>query len=98
MEIMEKLCKDLKPIEVKGTTETRFKFMIAVEMKDRWVPHFLAMLKYMEYLGNIGSSRMVSLYADGDGDFRPKFYWHESLPFEVKPIKDENGDKTWDAG
>lgn len=53
--------------------ENTTKFRIECEMKDRWIPHFLAMLKYMEYLGNIGSSREVTLYADGDGDFRPKF-------------------------
>jgi hypothetical protein len=30
------------------------------------------MFKYMEHLGNIGSSRKCSFYSDGDGDFRPK--------------------------
>lgn len=36
----------------------------------------------MEYLGIVGSSRMCSFYADGDGDFRPKvsFDYPESLP------------------
>ncbi len=67
-------------------------------MKGRWVPHFLAMLKYMQSLGNLGSSRMISFYADGDGDFRPKFQWDENLPFDGEPIKDEDGDKTYDAG
>jgi hypothetical protein len=40
------------------------------------------MFKYMEYLGNIGSSRLCSFYADGDGDFRPKvsFEYPEELP------------------
>lgn len=41
----------------------------------------------MEYLGNVGSSRMCSFYADGDGDFRPKINidYPESLP-EIKEI------------
>lgn len=48
------------------------KFEITVEMEDRWVPHFLAMLKYMQQLGGMGASRKVSFYADGDGDFHPQ--------------------------
>lgn len=67
-------------------------------MKDRWVPHFLAMLKYMEQLGGMGSSRKVALYSDGDGDFRPKFKWDESLPFDAEPIIDNDGDRLYDAG
>jgi hypothetical protein len=74
------------------------KFVIHCEMKDRWVPHFLAMLKYMERLGGIGSSREVSFYADGDGDFRPKFKWSEHLPSDAKPVKDKDGDRFYDAG
>jgi hypothetical protein len=47
---------------------------ITVRMKERWMPHFLSMLKYMEQLGGLGGSREVSFYADGDGDFRPKIW------------------------
>lgn len=74
------------------------KFTIEVEMKDRWVPQFLGMLRYMELLGGWGGSRMVSFYSDGDGDFRPKFKWDESLPVEIGGIKDRDGDRTFDAG
>jgi hypothetical protein len=74
------------------------KFTIEVEMKDRWVPHFLGMLRYMQNLGNLGGSRMVSFYADGDGDFQPKFTWNEDLPIDVHGVKDEDGNKTFDAG
>lgn len=73
------------------------KFTIHCEMKDRWVPHFLAMLKYMQHLGNIGGSRQVGLYADGDGDFRPKFEWDKSLPSDAVAVKDINGDRLYDA-
>lgn len=74
------------------------KFIIECEMKDRWVPHFLAMLRYMQQLGSRGSSRIVSLYADGDGDFRPKFQWKGTLSAEAKPVKDDGGNRTYDAG
>ena len=73
-------------------------FTIKVMMKDRWVPHFLAMLKYMEQLGRLGGSRMVSLYSDGDGDFRPRFKWDEKLPSNAEPIEDDKGDRIYDAG
>ncbi|WNM50475.1 hypothetical protein Alsa1_CDS0125 [Staphylococcus phage Alsa_1] len=48
-------------------------FTIEVEMEERWVNHFMSMLDRMEQLGSLGASRKVSIYADGDGDFRPKF-------------------------
>ena len=52
----------------------------------------------MQFLGNIGSSRKVSLYADGDGDFRPKFKWSPALDCSKKPVQDINGDRLYDAG
>lgn len=73
-------------------------FTVKCRMKSRWVPHFLAMLKYMQYLGGVGGSRMVSFCADGDGDFRPKFEWDEKLPSDAKPIVDKGGDRVYDAG
>jgi len=48
-------------------TDHDIEFNIKVKMKDRRVSHFLAMLKHMQYLGGIGSSRKVSFYSDGDG-------------------------------
>lgn len=74
------------------------KFTIQCEMKARWVPHFLAMLKYMQQLGNMGGSRRVTLYADGDGDFRPKFKWSSALASDAKPVDDRHGDRLYDAG
>ena len=73
-------------------------FTIEVKMRSRWVPHFLGMLKYMEYLGSIGGSRLVSLYSDGDGDFHPKFKWDSTLPQLALHKKEDDGDRTWDAG
>jgi len=74
------------------------KFTIECTMKERWVPYFLAMLKHMEVLGNIGSSRKVTIYADGDGDFHPNFEWDNHLSSDKKPARDNNGDVLYDAG
>lgn len=74
------------------------KFKIECEMDERWTSHFLAMLKYMEYLGKVGSSRYVTFMADGDGDFRPKFKWDESLPSNAVARTDKDGDRFYDAG
>lgn len=73
-------------------------FTITAKMGSRWVPHFLAMLKYMEYCGNIGRSREVALYSDGDGDFQPKFSWDSNLLEEAEPVRDDDGNRLYDAG
>lgn len=74
------------------------KFTIECEMSDRWVSHFLAMLRYMQTLGGLGGSRKVSIYSDGDGDFHPKFKWDASLPSDAKPASNKDGDHLYDAG
>lgn len=74
-------------------------FDIKVTMKPRWVPHFLSMLKYMEQLGGLNSSRKVSFMADGNGDFRPRFEFPEELlPYRAEPVENEGGNKYYDAG
>lgn len=73
-------------------------FTITCNMNERWIPHFLSMLKYMQQLGDLGGSRKISFYADGDGDFRPKFEWDETLDSSAKPVEDNNGDRFYDAG
>lgn len=71
-------------------------FTIRCKMQDRWVPQFLGMLTSMEYFGHIGSSRRISFYADGDGDFQPKFTWSKELP---EPAESPNKvDPFFDAG
>ena len=52
-------------------------------MKDGYHT-FMSMLKYMEMLGNNGSSRQVGIYSDGDGDFNPKF--KTDIEWEAKPL------------
>ncbi len=81
-----------------GGCEDSTEFTIKVSMRNRWIPYFLSMLKYMQQLGAAGSSRRVSIFADGDGDFCPKFEWHESLNSGGEPTTDHNGDRHYDAG
>ena len=72
-------------------------FIIRVKMEKRWIPHFCSMLKYIEKLGKLGCSRKVAIFADGDGDFHPKFNFNIEFK-EVPPVKEENGDRLYDAG
>ncbi len=73
-------------------------FTIKVRMIPKWVPHFLAMLRQMQYLGAIGSSKWVSIMSDGDGDFRPTFEWANSLPEIADPRKSEDDEVRFDTG
>ncbi len=72
-------------------------FTIKVRMQDRWIPHFLGMLQYMQNLGAIGASRQVTIMSDGDGDFRPRFEWDVESEI-AEPMGDKNGDRFYDAG
>jgi hypothetical protein len=73
-------------------------FTIDVKMQSRWVPHFVTMLKYMQFLGDVGSSRHVTLFSDGDGDFRPKFEFSID-PERVEPVDgNKSGEHVYDAG
>lgn len=49
------------------------KFTIECEVPERWVNQFCSFLKHLERNGNLGHSALVGFYADGDGDFRPRF-------------------------
>ena len=48
-------------------------FNIKVTMDKRWVDDFCSFLRTVEEYGFIGHSGLVGFYADGDGDFRPRF-------------------------
>lgn len=48
-------------------------FTVEATMEERWIPYFLNMLGAMQENGAVGHSGVVGMYADGDGDFRPKF-------------------------
>ena len=62
-------------------------FTIKCSMKDRWVPYFISFLKRMSADGEIGHSELIGFYADGDGDFRPKF------KFDSSEVNDEFSNK-----
>lgn len=70
---------------------------IKATMPERWVPHFLGMLKTMQNYGSVGMSRKVAIYSDGDGDFHPKFEWDPMIKL-AEPITDHDGDVIFDAG
>lgn len=55
-------------------------FNINVTMEERWIPHFLSFLKYMQSFGNQGHSAQLGFYSDGDGDFRPRFNFN--IPYD----------------
>lgn len=48
-------------------------FTITATMPEDWADYFCSFLKKMQVYGAIGHSGVLSFYADGDGDFRPKF-------------------------
>lgn len=60
-----------------ASTDPKITFRVTCTMNARWARQFLGMLRTMQSLGSMGSSREVAIYADGDGDFRPKFEWDE---------------------
>ena len=60
-------------------------FTVKCMMTNNQAVAFHSMLKMMESCGQSGMSRIVGMYADGDGNFHPRF----SSTFkcsEVKPL------------
>lgn len=51
----------------------RLKFKIECEMEAEQVVEFYSILKTMERLGILGSSRTLNIFSDGGGKFRPVF-------------------------
>ena len=85
------------PAVVPPSNGTEVTGAISYRMKRRWLPHFIAMLKTMQSFGSAGHSGHVAFYADGDGDFRPKFNFYvgttpvENLP---EPLNEVSAKKT----
>lgn len=73
---------------------------IEATMPERWASELLGMLNHMEKLGQVGVSRKIVFFSDGDGDFRPKFFFSsESLmPDMSAGIGRINGDVFFGAG
>lgn len=70
---------------------------IRANIPERWKNHFLSMLKEMEYLGHVGSSRKVSIFSDGDGDFNPEFEFDCDYE-KVDGTRDASDNVFYDAG
>ncbi len=68
-------------LDADATDNVTMNFTVTV--RKRWAVQLIGMLNTMQSLGSMGSSRMIGFYADGDGDFRPKF------SIEGEPIWDK---------
>lgn len=71
-------------------------FSVECTMEERWIPHFLGMLKKMESYGKLGHSAKVTLFSDGDGDFRPKFV--SEVNEVAQPRIEDKSEAYFDAG
>ena len=70
------------------------KLNLQITIPKRWLTKFMQMLDCMRWAGNVGASRTVAFYADGDGDFRP--FDFKVNGEEVKSdIKWREYDKNW---
>lgn len=68
------------------------KFNLEITMPKRWMKKFIQMLDCMKWCGDVGASRTVAFYADGDGDFRPfKFKVNGKELESIKWHKFDNG-------
>lgn len=74
-------------------------FTVTCTMRRRWAKQFLGMLKWFQMLGSIGASRDITIYADGDGDFRPKFEMPEGIePENPVTFRNDEFEAYFDAG
>jgi hypothetical protein len=74
------------------------KFVIECEVPERWVNDFCSMLNTMEYFGKQGHSGVVGIYADGDGDFRPRFNIQTVYDGNMTPLDKFKPMSIFDAG
>ena len=89
-------------IKIKNETEgmnfmAKRKFVIECEMNERWVDTFCSMLNKMQSFGALGHSGKVSIFSDGDGDFRPEFKIKTEYT-RVAPVKETRDEAFYDAG
>lgn len=61
------------------------KFNLEVTMPERWMKKFIQMLDCMRWCGNVGASRTLGFYADGDGDFSFNFKFNG---WDVEKVQD----------
>lgn len=78
-------------------------FTVKVTCRKRWASQLVGFFKRLQYLGDIGSSRGVTILGDGDGDFRPDFeidgkpIKESDIP-AADPVRDEDLSAYFDAG
>ncbi len=79
---------------------------IEATMPERWASQFLGMLETMRLYGSVGHSGSIIFFADGDGDFNPKFAITDPPDVEIAKGRDVQeidlrlmrGDLFFDAG
>lgn len=72
----------------------KVKLNLEITIPKRWVKKFMQMLDCMRWCANVGASRAVAFYADGDGDFRPFDFTMNNM---VVPTTEdwEKHDRNW---
>ena len=86
----------------------KVKFTVQCEMEERWIDDFCSFLNYIQSCGEQGHSALIGFYADGDGDFRPKFKFRKGLKTmkfkktkslsSIKEKTDRKPEVVFDAG
>jgi hypothetical protein len=82
----------------------RTKMIIEMEVTPAQGLALKSMFEYWNKLSNMGSSRQVAFFVDGDGNFHPKCQMRFSDPLpdltdELKRlavVEDKNGDRVYD--
>lgn len=88
---------DKRSLALKNINNPNIKeFSVKCKMNKRWIPYFVSFLKRMESDGNIGHSESIGFYADGDGDFRPKFIFDTTEVDDINPTNKVKPDSMED--
>ena len=80
------------------------KITIDLEVTEAQGLALQAMFEYWEHLSNIGASRFVAFYVDGDGDFHPKskISFSDEITLltdemrKIAVVSDDDGNRKYD--
>lgn len=93
----------LRPRVKESTNMSRSKMVIEMNVTRPQGLALQAMFEYWNYLANIGGSRKVGFYVDGDGNFKPncnvQFETDVELTDEMRQIsivEESDGNRTYD--
>lgn len=109
-DLFDSLCESIKEAgrmrraqTLQESTDERTKMVIEMNVTQSQGLALRAMFEYWNHLANIGGSRKVGFYVDGDGNFKPecnvKFEATTELTDEMRNIsivEDNDGDRTYD--